>query len=120
MLTSYYARLNKLPDDYVPIAISLSVPNGIDIPKYKKLAPAWDVLDRYKRDGDWDAYTKQFNHQLERLNPNEVYNELLSIAGTSKIVLMCYEGLDKNCHRHLVAKWFKDNGYDCFEFYAQD
>lgn len=38
--TSYYARLNKVEKVAVPISISLSVPNGVVMKSYKKLAPS--------------------------------------------------------------------------------
>lgn len=47
--TSYYAKLNKVESVAVPISISLSIPMGVIIKSYKKLAPSWSILSEYKK-----------------------------------------------------------------------
>jgi uncharacterized protein (DUF488 family) len=32
------------------------------------------------------------------------------------IALVCYEKPTDFCHRHLVADWLKEHGYECEEF----
>jgi hypothetical protein len=30
---------------------------------------------------------------------------------------MCYEKPGSFCHRHLVAEWLRENGFDCREYW---
>ena len=75
--------------------------------EYKKLAPPADII----KIEDEALYTRLYYERvLNKLNPQEVYNELGENA-----VLLCYEKWDdiKNnktfCHRRIVAKWLEDN-----------
>jgi hypothetical protein len=68
---------------------------------YEKLAPKSWFLKKYKKDGDEDFYTKQYYAEvLDKLDPKEVYEELGEDA-----ILVCWEGRDKFCHRHIIADW---------------
>ena len=96
---------------------------------YSRLAP-----------GEWfnkvsiDEYCRLYGELLERLDPKQVYAELVALTAPEEPVLLCYEvppfsapqlipaaGLDqigpKNwCHRRLVAVWFKQTiGVDVAE-----
>lgn len=104
--TSYFANLKKLPDNIIPIAISTSVPNSIDILRYKKLAPTYNILNNYKKTNDVELYVKEYTEQiLNKLNPQDVINELYSLSNGKDIALICYEKYDKFCHRFVVAEW---------------
>ena len=116
MYTTYFAKLRSLSVTIVPIAISRSVPDFYKGLRYTDLAPSWDLLNRYKASGDWAAYTEEFNAYLSTLVPSAVVRDLIQLAGTDKIALVCYEGKDKPCHRHLVAKWLRDNMFDIVEY----
>lgn len=71
---------------------------------YKKLAPKRWFHDKYKKDGNQAFYTKQYYTEvLDKLDAATVYKELGDDA-----ILVCYEPPGEFCHRHLVAKWFKD------------
>lgn len=44
-------------------------------------------------------------------------NELRLLCPDGKdICLICYEKPNDFCHRHLVADWFRENGYEAVEF----
>ena len=116
MLTTYFANVRNLPHDVVPIAISQTVPNSVRMLRYPALAPHSSILYKYKADGDWGSYTVEYKKQLESLDPREVFEDLVSLAGTDEIALVCYEGKNKDCHRHLVADWFKAVGIEVEEY----
>ena len=108
--TSYFANLKKLPKDIIPIAISASVPNSINILQYKKLAPTYNILSNYKNNNNIELYTKEYSEQiLNKLNPLDVINELYSLSNGKDVALICYEKYDKFCHRQLVAEWLNSN-----------
>ena len=121
--TSYFAKLRNLPWYYKPISICAKPPNGYSGLQYKKLAPTYSILMNYKKNLDKELYTERFEKEiLDKLNPEDVVKELLTLAGNFKgvnyspeIVLVCYEKPTDFCHRHLVADWLNEYGYDVQE-----
>lgn len=84
---------------------------------YKKLAPKWEFFKVWKETHDNDYYIDNYDKQvLNTLRAKEVVEELLSMTNTKNIALVCYEKPSDFCHRHLVANWLKDNGFDCMEW----
>jgi uncharacterized protein (DUF488 family) len=60
------------------------------------------VRDRYKRDGDWAAYTRGFLTHLD--GQTAALAELARIAGRSPSCLVCFEADYTRCHRTYVAR----------------
>ena len=115
--TTYFAKLNKLPINVVPISICISVPGFYNGLQYKKIAPTYDLLARYKRDKDIRYYTEYFNQNiLGPLDPHVIATELQNMGDGKDVALVCYEKSSDFCHRHLVAKWFRENGIECEEY----
>jgi uncharacterized protein (DUF488 family) len=46
----------------------------------------------------------------------EDLQRITGIDDLNKVILICYEKPSDFCHRHLVAKWFIENGINCEEF----
>ena len=115
--TSYFAKLKKIPDNIIPISICAKTPSWFSGKEYKALAPSYNILMDYKKDGDKELYVNRFNNGiLKELNQDTVVNDLLGIAGENKdICLMCYEKSEDFCHRHLIAEWLAKAGYECCE-----
>ena len=113
--TSYFARCNKLPKGLVPISIARQAPAGYKGLEYKTLAPTWDILSEYKQTKDERIYIQQYNYQLFLLSADQVVKELKELAQSNQIILLCYEKPNDFCHRHLVAKWLTEHGYDTQE-----
>lgn len=114
--TSYFAKLNKLPPNVVPISICGKAPAWYNGLQYKKLAPKYSFFSEWKKNGDNNYYIEHFNDEvLSTLAPQTVYNELLKLSGGKDIVLICYEKPTDFCHRHLVAEWLTINGIKCEE-----
>ena len=119
--TSYFAMLKNLPNNIVPISICVKVPQWYDGYQYKKLAPKYDFFMKWKENHDNDYYIKCFNEQvLSDLNAKDVLLELSELVGFNNrhkdICLICYEKPTDFCHRHLVADWLKQNGYEVEEY----
>ena len=114
--TSYFAKLNKLPPNVVPISICGKTPTWYNGLQYKKLAPKYLFFSEWKKNGDNNYYIEHFNDEvLSTLSPQTVYNELLKLSGGKDIALICYEKPADFCHRHLVAEWLTKNGIKCDE-----
>jgi hypothetical protein len=119
--TTYFAKLKSLPKDIIPITICGKAPTGYSGLSYRVLAPKYDFFMQWKATGDNDYYIKCFKEQiLDALNPTKVVAELYYLAGMAPcscdIALVCYEKPMDFCHRHLVAAWLRDHGYECEEF----
>ena len=107
LTTSYYAKLKKIQK---PVAISVGVPKWYSGADYDTLAPPYTIVSAYKRGIISDeVFTSEFYKSvLSKLNPLNVYNDIISRFGDDA-TLICYEKPGDFCHRRLVAKWFEDN-----------
>ncbi len=102
MKTSYYSKSGSMPN---AVSIAGKAPVWFKGREYKKLAPKYWFFQRYKEDGDEEFYTEQFQKEvLDPLDPKKVFEELGEDA-----IILCWEGKDKFCHRHLVADWLSKN-----------
>lgn len=61
-----------------------------------------DIRNDYRRDGDWEKYTKNFLNYLSYRG--EAINQLFDIITTETSCLLCYEANPYRCHRSYVAK----------------
>lgn len=109
--TSYFAKMRKMTPEQQAKCISIArfTPKGVNISQAVYLAPAKDILFRYKQDGDEEAYTKAYNAYLNTLDYVTVAK---SLQGK---ILCCYEKSNDFCHRHLIAKWLRNHGVECEE-----
>lgn len=103
--TSYYAKYHGCDG----VSIARIKPAWFDGGEYKALAPEAKTLFDYKKDLDKEKYTVRYISQLNKLDVHSVYKDL------DGKVLLCYEKTGSFCHRNIVSKWFRDNGYDVKE-----
>lgn len=116
--TSYFANIKNLPNNFIPIAICGKAPDNWDGLCYKRLAPKWEFFKVWKDNHDNNYYISNFYSQvLSKLNPQSVVRELFNMCPKGTFpVLICYEKPDDFCHRHLVADWLNNNGFQTEEF----
>lgn len=115
--TSYFAKIKSLPDNIIPVSISLKPPAGYNGLQYKTLAPSPSILYNWKQDHDEDEYVIRYHKEiLNRLTIKQVITELRELADGKDIALVCYEKPSDFCHRHLVAQWLINNGFRCEEW----
>lgn len=118
--TTYFAQLRNLPKNIVPISICAKVPEWYRGRRCSYLAPTYDDLMEYRNTHDEEEYTRRYNeHVLSRLDANNVVQDLKRFE-EKDIALICYEKSSDFCHRHLVAKWLNENGYECKEWYKSE
>ena len=118
--TTYFANLRNLPSNIIPISICAKAPSWYNGLEYKNLAPSYDILMEWKSDPNEERYIRRFNDEiLSKLNQDEVVDDLqflVTFNHNTNIALVCYEKPDDFCHRHLVAEWLRNSGYDIEEF----
>jgi uncharacterized protein YeaO (DUF488 family) len=120
--TSYFAKIRKLPDNIVPVSICAKPPKGYQGLQYKKLAPSYDILMRWKENHDNAEYIRRYKEQvLDKLNAVDVILDLSRLVygfnvGEEDICLVCYEKSEDFCHRHLVVKWLREHGFEAEEW----
>ena len=105
-----------IPEEIVPISISLYSPPGFSGIELSLLAPSKEILSAYKKNPDIDAYTVAYNKQLGAMSPDDVYNILYKFTCGRDCVLLCYEKTGSFCHRNLVALWMNKSGYNVQEW----
>lgn len=111
MRTYYFARAKILnPSTNNLVSIAAKTPTGFPGRHFPKLAPSYNTLMAYKSSGNKEKYIKEYKEQLSKLDVHKVAQVLGPDA-----ILVCYETPDKFCHRHLVADWLRENGYQISE-----
>jgi hypothetical protein len=86
------------------VSIALTWPKWYKGRTYGDLAPPWELLKKYKENGDIQYY-KQFykEHVLDKLCPEKVYDDIKDGS-----VMLCWEKPGLFCHRYLVSRWLEN------------
>lgn len=111
LFTLNYARFK--PEMGVPVRISNGYPRFV---KYdityaiKELYPAWALV---KAGLPHEEFTRQYQEALDAVGVETIqqrFDEIYQSAGDDRLVLMCYEALDKGktCHRRSFGRWWED------------
>jgi len=120
LYTTYFAKMNKIPDDCIKLIITRFPPKWLDINKYpntyiaKELSPSQELLLKYKKDNNWDEYVIQFyeemNYRKDMVNMLKKLGNILNKG--IDICLICYEKDYTHCHRSLIGEYFKEEGIE--------
>lgn len=110
--TSYFGNLKKIPEDIIPISISLYSPKYFNGQSYILVAPTKEILTDWKNGKQDDEakghYIRAYKFQvLRKLNAKKVFDELKTLSNGKDIVLLCYEKPNDFCHRHLLAEYLE-------------
>lgn len=104
----------------MPISICGKAPDWYKGLQYKKLAPKYGFFMEWKKNHDNDYYIEHFQAEvLDGLDAATVIKELNYLVPNVNgkyIALICYEKPSDFCHRHLVAEWLNQNGFQCEEW----
>ena len=99
--TSQLAGFSKRDD----LAFLLREGFGIEYEHKPELAPASDILEAYKASQDWEAYERSFTRLLDERDAEDAGRDVLSRY--QRPCLLCSEPDADQCHRRLVAEWWK-------------
>jgi uncharacterized protein (DUF488 family) len=67
-----------------------------------------DIRARYKEDGDWARYTKDFLAYIG--GQDVIVRELVALSKTTAACLVCFEADYTMCHRTYVARAARSSG----------
>lgn len=101
--TGNFANVKKYKDaglHPVSIAISARYFTG-DL--YRQLNPDRSFMMEHE-----GSYIPKFEKILSGLSAEKVVIDLEKLGKGKNIILLCHEGENDFCHRHLVAKWLKE------------
>ena len=117
MKTSNFANNARYNLGGISISRYPATRQGFKGPEFPPLFPSSDLLQVWKAEAiTWDDYAYQYRRQLDCLNPQAIWDELMFISGASmglrpEPIILCYESaktLDAHpCHRRLVADWLE-------------
>jgi uncharacterized protein (DUF488 family) len=66
------------------------------------IAPTREILDAYRKDHDWEEYTRRFENLMdERSIPESLDRQVFE---DGPVCLLCSEETPDKCHRRLVAE----------------
>ena len=80
---------------------------GIEYISVKGLAPDKALLDKYRKDKDWDEYEVNFKALMDARKARKILNELQLDKKVS--CFLCSEDKPEKCHRRLVAEMLDKN-----------
>lgn len=106
--TGYYDKTEEYEQaGLTPIGISGQVPCWFEWYRFPFFAPSLDIYTQWKNGQiSEDGYTERFiKERLNILDKDNTKQKLLMIDNP---ILLCYEK-EGFCHRHIVAKWIRDN-----------
>jgi len=96
---TYKYRLEEMQRKY-PEAVFIDVTRSAG----SILAPSWNMLNAYKKDGDWDRYTQRFTEEMQHPDCQAEMHRIGKLAERSDVFLVCFEGPrhGRKCHRFLL------------------
>lgn len=125
LYTSYFAKIKK--GKGVKISIARILPkwlNKKDIDySLVSLAPPIDLLNDYKYKGlSWEEYTNRYISYIASglikwdTNIRKEFKLIEDILNNDKdVTIYCYEKSGSNCHRYLLADFFRRLGFEVIE-----
>lgn len=106
--TSYFGS-PKIRNRQELYSIARSSPKTFIGGRISKLMPGWDLISHWKRNKDKLYYREKYALVLAKC---DVHRAGEVLQGKT---LLCWEASGYFCHRHLVAEWLREAGYEVRE-----
>lgn len=118
--TTYFARVRQLPSSIVPVAICLYPPDWWQGQTCRQLAPVQMIFQQYKASHDFEDFAQRYICTTLRSTTFPYSQNYLERCSEGKdVALVCYEKNPFECHRSIVAEWFKYNGVEVEEWHPE-
>jgi len=114
--TSYFGKLNKLKElGLTPVSITAGQPKFFQGEHFDEVAPLRVLVHDYKSGLISESqYEKIYDMYLE-YNKETILDIVKEKYLDKNVVFLCYEKTGTFCHRHLLARFLRNNGIDCEE-----
>lgn len=118
IFTSYYKKVEQQGPRYTLVQVSNSKPSWFpwDVIELKEVYPKWAIVSGLKNgEISEDEFRDIYSEQLSKLDASVILDKLQYFSeqnNNKDVVLLCYEGSNKFCHRHILAEWL---GQDIIE-----
>lgn len=95
--TGYLAKINTYPSQEEHVLVMRSRGNN-------ELSPSEELLNKWKNgEINWREYKEIFLKEMENPESRSRLQKIAEKVAEGKDVrLICYEGEDKHCHRHIL------------------
>ncbi len=95
--TGYLAKIKSYPSPEEHILVMRNRGNN-------ELAPSEELLNKWKNgEIDWEEYKAIFLEEMENPESQSRLQKIAEkVAAGKDVRLICYEGEDKHCHRHIL------------------
>ena len=95
--TGYLAKIKSYPKQEEHILVMRNRGNN-------ELAPSSELLSKWKNEEiNWSEYQEIFTDEMKSQESQKRLTQIAKeVAEDKDIRLICYEGEDKHCHRHIL------------------
>lgn len=114
--TSYFAKMKMLNGKYTLASITAKKPKfcNSSVLDWSFLGPSSSLLNAYKAgEVSEEEYTRIYIDDLSKMWSK--ISDFIIENKDKNIVMLCYEGPGKFCHRHLLSNFLRCHGIDCCE-----
>lgn len=117
--TSYFAKVKEIEKrGIMPINIALYPPRFFFGKSIRYVAPSRSILKDTRSD---EEYIRRYKAEiLADLDVKRLVADLEALSGGKDVALLCYEKPGDLCHRHLLADYMNERGYDVKELEKLD
>lgn len=117
--TSYFAKVKEIEKrGIMPINIALYPPRLFFGKSIRYVAPSRSILKDTRSD---EEYIRRYKAEiLANLDVKRLVADLEALSGGKDVALLCYEKPGDLCHRHLLADYMNERGYDVRELEKED
>ena len=117
--TGYFAQLKKYQEaGLTPVSIARITPNWYEGYVLPELAPSKSLLYSYKAGQvTEEEYKEEYSVYLSLNVPwKQVLAKLRVYGQKQDVILLCYEKSKDFCHRHILAEYLRESGYEATEY----
>lgn len=80
--------------------------NNINYIHFQRLGTPWELRNRFKKDGDYEAFFEEYKEYL--MNQKNWLDYLRGLIDKTTCCLMCFEKDHQECHRQIISSTIEE------------
>lgn len=104
--TSYFGLVRKLPKGMIKMAVCYKPIRGIGI--WNSVVPDADYVYGYKRGEINEQQYEELYYNYLLARKEQIAGNIPYLKGGTDVVLLCYEKPGDFCHRHILARFLRE------------